>query len=105
VIDFQRGHELISIIKSFMHMYQEHYGIVFIKITSVLELSPTQKRELENAIKHCYKIKKITTRYIVDLDLIGGVKIQTNNFSIDASIKNRLNLMKRDSFVLSQRGE
>jgi F0F1-type ATP synthase delta subunit len=34
IIDFQRGHDIISILKSFMRLYEEYCGIVFVRISS-----------------------------------------------------------------------
>lgn len=105
IVDFKHANMLINIFKQFTDLCMNYYSISYVKIYSPYELDPQTKEKLELAIKNKNKLKEISTRYIVDPNLIGGVKIVLNSQTFDLTIRNKLNKIKIDSFNLAQTGE
>ncbi|MDR1991253.1 MAG: ATP synthase F1 subunit delta [Mycoplasmataceae bacterium] len=105
LIDFNRVRELINVIKLFLKLCQQYYGIVHVQVTSVYPLSENELLTLKQALKSGMDLDNITINNEVDPTLIGGIKLKTNAISIDGTIRNKLNKMRENSFKLSQQGE
>jgi len=64
------------------------------KITSSIELDDKNKKELDEFIKHRYKIKNAILNFNNDPNLIGGIKIEKEDEIIDITLKNKINKLK-----------
>jgi len=64
-------------------------GISSFEISSVISLSPSQKKALADKLEKMEK-RPVFLKYIIDPDLIGGVSIRQGNIVYDASLRGAL---------------
>ncbi len=68
-------------------------GIVNIIVTSVIELSENQKKELNKKLE-AYTNKKVRINFKTDDTIVGGFIIRIGDSIIDASVVHQLDLLK-----------
>lgn len=105
VIDFKRSRNIEKILKVFLKMAHQSLGILFVKITSAVRLTPSQKQKINLSIGQYFHNKKIYIHNIVDSSIIGGLKIESGSTLIDGTLKNKLHLMKQESYKSIHSGE
>lgn len=91
-----RSFSLTDIGNSFGEMYNAHKGIVVAELTTAVPVSDTLKAELRaklEALPHM-KGKKVTLTEKIDASIIGGYVLQLEGWSLDASIKRDLQVIK-----------
>ncbi|MCL2036850.1 MAG: ATP synthase F1 subunit delta [Oscillospiraceae bacterium] len=81
--------------KAFKMLYNEHFGIAEITVTSPFPL------EEEQRVKIIAKMSQITGKSVslsekLDKSIIGGIVIDYGNTRYDGSVKTRLNELKKD---------
>ena len=64
-----------------------------VKVSSAVALSEGQKEELCKKLEHTYR-KQIDASYVVEPSLLGGIRIDTGDTVIDASVKQKLKQLK-----------
>ena len=84
-----------KIIDSFLRLCSQKRGEVKASLISSKELS---EAELDSISKELSSSTSSTIKfnYMVDKELIGGLKLQLGSFMIDTSIKNKLNKYKQE---------
>ena len=80
-------------IKEFLALYKELEGRLACRVYYAQELSPDQKKRLEEKLSKVTG-KEIDAIYIEDRELIGGVKVVLDDKVIDGSLTNRLSNIK-----------
>lgn len=88
---------LPDVIAQYHQLGNERLGIVEVVVTSAVELTKTQQRELERQLEQ-YAKKKIDAEYLVDPAVKGGFVVRIGDTVLDASIKRQLELL-REKFV------
>ena len=83
-----------KIINDFNQYYNEAEGIIEVRVTSALDLSEAEKKDIKNQIK-VLTDKKIELTTEVNPELIGGIKIAFADNLIDASVKTQLENLKK----------
>jgi F-type H+-transporting ATPase subunit delta len=81
-------------------MGQKHFNISYFKVTSAYKLDHSEMEALRKVIALKFNRKNIIVSNKVDATVIGGIKIQSHSHSIDATIKNKLNLMRESTHAL-----
>ena len=71
-------------------------NIVQVEIHSAVELNDLQIKHYEKRLKEKYGSKKLEIKNIVNPDLLGGIRIITNNEELDMSVKKQLNKLKEN---------
>ncbi len=94
LIDKDRGVHIRGIYDSFIHMVDEHLGVVKAIIESAIELTDDEKDRLKKNLEEMTN-KTIRMTCIVNPKVIGGLIIKVEDNIIDASIRNRLDEMKQ----------
>jgi F-type H+-transporting ATPase subunit delta len=89
----------------FLKLAQQELGILFVKVTSAFYLTPKQKSEINASVKKYFHNKKVYIHNIVDSSILGGLKIESGSMSIDGSLKNKLKLMKEETYKSIHSGE
>ena len=84
-----------EIVKSFIVLTNKHLGIEEGIIYSPYALDDKEVKDIEKAISS-KENKKVTLKVINDPTLVGGVKVQINNRVYDGSIKNKVELLKKE---------
>jgi F-type H+-transporting ATPase subunit delta len=93
--DKGRTDSLEEIAREYERLVAEHEGIVHAQLTTAVELSDEEARTLLDRIEHASGRKVEATRS-VDPDLIGGIVLQVGSHRLDASVRGRLDRLRRE---------
>jgi F-type H+-transporting ATPase subunit delta len=93
--DKGRTGQLEEIAREFEGLVARHEGIVHAELTTAVELSDEEARDLLKRIEDSTGRKVEATRK-VDPDLIGGIVLQIGSHRIDASVRGRLSRLRRE---------
>ena len=83
------------VIEEFEKYSKEQEGILEVEVVSASELSSSFKKELEDKIKKINRVDKVDIINKEDDGLIGGMVVKIGDTIIDASLKTRLALLKK----------
>jgi F-type H+-transporting ATPase subunit delta len=89
-----RTHELPAIVREFEALVAREEGILDVELTTAVELSEEESRQILERIEGVSERKLRATRK-VDPSLIGGFVLQAGSHRVDASIRSRLQLLRR----------
>ena len=84
-----------EIAREFELLIAEHEGIVHAELTTAVELSDKEARDLLEQIEQAAGRKVEATRS-VDPSLIGGIVLQVGSHRLDASVRGRLERLRRE---------
>ena len=93
--DKGRTGSLEEIAREFERLNAEHEGIVHAELTTAVELSDEEAQTLLQQIEQASGRKVEATRR-VDPDLIGGIVLQVGSHRLDASVRGRLQRLRRE---------
>jgi F-type H+-transporting ATPase subunit delta len=93
--DKGRTGSLEEIAREFERLIAEHEGIVHAELTTAVELSDEEARSLLQQIEQASGRKVEATRS-VDPGLIGGIVLQVGSHRLDASVRGRLERLRRE---------
>ncbi len=93
--DKGRAGSLDEIAREFERLLAEHEGIIHAELTTAVELSDKEARELLKNIEQASGRKVEATRE-VDPSLIGGIVLQVGSRRLDASVRGRLERLRRE---------
>ncbi|HRE41183.1 MAG TPA: ATP synthase F1 subunit delta [Ignavibacteria bacterium] len=96
LILIQRGREMLikSILEDFIIFKNEKNGFLNVDITTAVEISDEEKKNLKSKIDEYTKLNTIPN-FSVDNKLIGGFVVKIKDTILDASIKRQLELLKK----------
>ena len=92
--DKGRAGQLAEIASEFERLVAEHEGVVSAELTTAVELSDDEAQKLLQQIEQASGRKVEATR-TVDPDLIGGIVLQVGSHRLDASVRGRLDRLRR----------
>ncbi len=92
--DKGRTGQLEEIAREFERLVAEHEGVVHAELTTAFELSDEEATKLLGQIEQASGRKVEATRR-VDPDLIGGIVLQVGSHRLDASVRGRLERLRR----------
>jgi F-type H+-transporting ATPase subunit delta len=95
LVDKGRTSSLEEIARAFERLIAEHEGIVHAELTTAVELSDEEAQTLLQQIEEASGRKVEATRS-VDPGLIGGIVLQIGSHRLDASVRGRLERLRRD---------
>lgn len=93
--DKGRTGSLEEIAREFERLLAEHEGVVHAELTTAVELSDAEADKLLRQIEEASGRKVEATR-TVDPDLIGGIVLQVGSHRLDASVRGRLERLRRE---------
>jgi F-type H+-transporting ATPase subunit delta len=93
IADHRRAQLIPEIIKLFQQVLRERQGVAEAKISSAVELSAAQKKELAATLARLTG-KKIEPKYSLDTTLLGGAVVRIGDTIYDGSVRGRLNEMR-----------
>ncbi len=94
IVSHRRVHEMSGIRQQFEAAVDERLGWIPADITSAQELTPEQKREIEQALGS--KLGKfIRANYQVDSGLLAGLRARVASKEYDASLRGKLEGMRQ----------
>ena len=83
-----------KIVKNFRLLYNEHFNIAEITVTSALSLTEKQQEEIKTKMAEVTG-KKIVMTTKTDKTIIGGVVVDYGNQRFDGSVKSRLESLRQ----------
>ena len=89
-----RTDELPAIVQEFEALVAREEGIMDVELTTAVELSDDEAQQILQRIESVSDRKLRATRR-VDPNLIGGFVLQAGSHRVDASVRSRLNLLRR----------
>jgi F-type H+-transporting ATPase subunit delta len=92
--DKGRAGQLEEIASEFERLVAEHEGIVHAELTTAVELSDAEAGKLLQQIEQASG-RKVEASRSVDPDLIGGIVLQVGSHRLDASVRGRLDRLRR----------
>jgi F-type H+-transporting ATPase subunit delta len=93
--DKGRTGSLEEIAREFKRLIAEHEGIVHAELTTAVELSDEEAQTLLRQIEQASG-RKVEAARSVDPELIGGIVLQVGSHRLDASVRGRLERLRRD---------
>ena len=94
LVDKGRVGELDVIAEEFERLVAEQEGVLSAELTTAVELSDDDERRLLQQIETASGRKVEATRH-VDPGLIGGIVLQVGSHRLDASVRGRLDQLRR----------
>ena len=91
-----RYSEIESVFDYFIGLVKEEKKIGIAYVTTALELSDKQKKEVEKRLLETTKYESFEMNYAVDASLIGGMIIRIGDRVVDSSIKTKLYELSKD---------
>ena len=95
VVDKGRQNEILSILDYFSGEVKEEKGIGRAQVTSAVELTEEQKKQVTDKLLTTTRYVEFEMNYIVDPSLIGGMVIRIGDRVVDSSIKTQLYELKK----------
>jgi F-type H+-transporting ATPase subunit delta len=90
-----RAGEIEEIAEEFERLAAVEEGILDVELTTAVELSDAEARDVVRQIEQASGRKVEATRR-VDPDLIGGIVLRAGSMRLDASVRGRLNRLRRE---------
>jgi F-type H+-transporting ATPase subunit delta len=95
LVDKGRTGQLEEIAREFERLVAEHEGVINAELTTAIELSDEEAADLLRRIEQSTGRKVEATRK-VDPGLIGGIVLQIGSHRLDASVRGRLERLRRE---------
>jgi F-type H+-transporting ATPase subunit delta len=93
VADHQRTHLLPEIVTQFEEVIRRRQGIAEAEVSSAMELSAAQKKELAQTLARLTG-QKVELNYSLDPALLGGAVVRIGDTVYDGSVRSRLNELR-----------
>jgi F-type H+-transporting ATPase subunit delta len=93
IADHRRSHLIPEIVAVLQQILRQRQGVAEAEISSAVELSAAQKKELAATLARLTG-KKIETKYSLDPALLGGAVVRIGDTIYDGSLRSRLNEMR-----------
>jgi F-type H+-transporting ATPase subunit delta len=93
IADHQRTHLLPEIATVFQQVLRRRQGVAEAEVSSAVELSEAQKKEMGKTLASLTG-KKIETKYSLDPALLGGAVVRIGDTIYDGSLRGRLNELR-----------
>jgi F-type H+-transporting ATPase subunit delta len=90
-----RAGEVEEIAREFERMVAAEQGQITVELTTAYELSDDEARAIVSQIEQTSG-RKVEASRSVDPALIGGLVLQAGSFRVDASVRGRLNTLRRE---------
>lgn len=93
IIEKGRGPFLLPILTEYFELRDDSMGIVRVSVTTPVDFSTKQKKELEQQLER-YTGKKVAVNFSLDASIKGGFIARVGDTVLDGSIRRRLELLK-----------
>jgi len=93
IVDHRRTQLIPEVIAAFHQVIRRRQGVAEAEVSSTIELSAGQKKEIAATLARLTG-KKIETKYALDPALLGGAVVRIGDTIYDGSLRSRLNQMR-----------
>jgi len=100
VTEKERQECIPEILDYIIDAVKEYKSIGVVYVTSAVELTENQKKNLEEKLKETAGYNSYEINYQVDKDILGGMIIRINDRVVDSSIKTKLDNMTEGTVIL-----
>lgn len=94
MIEKHRENVLAEMIRQFQTLRDEKMGFINVDVTSAVEFTGPQEKELQKQLEKTTK-KKVRVRFALDHAIAGGLVIRIGDTVLDASVRHQLDLLKQ----------
>ena len=91
-----RYNSIESVFEYFIELVKEEKKIGIAYVTTAMEVTDKQKKDIENRLLETTKYESFEMNYSVDESLIGGMVIRIGDRVVDTSIKTKLYDLSKD---------
>ena len=95
LVQSRRIRYIYDIVKSYINLSNQYLCIEEGMIYTPYELTDQQIQDIEKAISQ-KENKKVTLKVSIDPSLLGGIKVQIANRIYDGTIKNKVEMLKKE---------
>jgi F-type H+-transporting ATPase subunit delta len=95
LVEKNRAGEIADVVREFDQLAAQEEGILDVELTTAVELPDDEARQMIEQIEKASGRKVAATRR-VDPDLIGGIVLQAGSMRLDASVRGRLDRLRRE---------
>lgn len=95
LVQSRRIRYIDDIVKSYINLSNQYLGIEEGTIYTPYKLTDQQIQDIEKAISQ-RENKKVTLKVSIDPSLLGGIKVQISNRIYDGTIKNKVEMLKKE---------
>lgn len=95
LVQSRRIRYIDDIVKSYINLSNQYLGIEEGMIYTPYELTDQQIQDIEKAISQ-KENKKVTLKVSIDPSLLGSIKVQIANRIYDGTIKNKVEMLKKE---------
>lgn len=95
LVQSRRIRYIDDIVKSYINLSNQYLDIEEGMIYTPYELTDQQIQDIEKAISQ-KENKKVTLKVSIDPSLLGGIKVQIANRIYDGTIKNKVEMLKKE---------
>lgn len=95
LVQSRRIRYIDDIVKSYINLSNQYLGIEEGMIYTPYELTDQQIQDIEKAISQ-KENKKVTLKVSIDPSLLGGIEVQIANRIYDGTIKNKVEMLKKE---------
>lgn len=96
IVQKDRYGDLDGIFEYFIAKVREYKNIGVASVTSAVELTEEQKKQVEQKLLQTTKYSQFELSFTVDRSLIGGLIIRIGDRVVDSSIKTKLQVLAKD---------
>ena len=84
-----------AVLEKLEHLLDKENGIIRAKVYTARKMSLESINEIEKELKNKYKTKNIYITVIEDPKILGGIKIQIGDETIDLSLQKKVTQLKK----------
>ena len=96
IVEKNHYKELDSVFSYFTERVREHKNIGTAYVTSAMEMTPEQKKAVEQKLLSTTAFVSVEVHYAVDPALIGGMVIRIRDRVVDGSVRTKLHHLTRE---------
>ena len=93
MLEKRREHEILGVYSAFVDLRRQHETIVAATVTSAVPLDDKQRNAIVAKLESVLH-KKIDPEFRVEPNLIGGVRVNYENFVLDGSVRGALSKLR-----------
>lgn len=93
ILDKNDQHYLLAILKETLNSLLKRLGLLNVTITSPFSISKIDLVTIEKKLANKYQ-KEISSNFVIDKKLIGGIKVEFNGIELTNSIESKIDLIK-----------
>ena len=92
----ENGHfsDLNGVLSAYIGLYNAKREIAEVEVETVVSLTPEQDKALKQKLAEILQ-KKITVKYVINPEILGGLVVKCGTLLIDGSIKNKLDCLEQ----------